>query len=294
MTDWLMPEMNGFELVQWIRANIRPIPFLVMITSLGSREAQIQALESGVDAYLVKPVVLRYLSDVLGGIEHRFGDAVSRAVIQKLSIRKTRSVNSSGVVMVAGTGGALALRAIFKQLGSGQDVTYFVVLHGPGWATEAFVEQLRGEVSMHVAIPEDGEKIEQGAVYLAPGDRHMLIASEENVIRLVDTPPENYLRPSADPLMRSAAEIYGRSAIGVVLGGPGSDASVGCGYMKVAGGRVIVQEPSDTMCSQMTGHIVRLGLHDIVVPLNAVAPAMLDMMQKNRSPIGAALPGWVS
>ena len=53
----------------------------------------------------------------------------------------------------------------------------------------------------------DGEPIEPGKIYLAPGDNHMIIETQgtQKIIRLNKNPPENFCRPAVDPMMRPRA-----------------------------------------------------------------------------------------
>ncbi len=124
---------------------------------------------------------------------------------------------------------------------------------------------------MPVVIPAEGERVERGTVYVAPGDKHMVVDPDGPVIRLLSSVPENFLRPSADPLFRSLAAAYGTHSVGVVFGGTGCDGSVGCGHVKVGKGTVIVQEPSTSVSPQMPQNVVALGLAQHVFPLEKIA-----------------------
>ncbi len=271
LTDWLMPELDGLGLIQWIRAHVQPVPVIIMITSMESADARVKVLDAGADAYLVKPIKPQGIIDVITDIEQKKFQRVTPSIIDKIAIHKrSKELGYSGVGIVAGTSGAAVIRTLFKRIEHPERASYFIVLHGPGWASEALADQIQMETPLPVVIPADGERVERGTIYVAPGDKHMTVDPEGPVIRLLSTPPENFLRPSADPLFRSLAAAYGTHAIGVVLGGTGCDASVGCGHVKIGKGTTIVQDPSASISPQMPQNVVTLGLAQHVVPLEHI------------------------
>lgn len=280
LTDWMMPNLDGIGLIRWIRATLRPIPILIVTTALGSNEAQMQALGAGADAYLVKPISPVQIQALLKELEQKH----SVLVQQQPSHTLTHSVQSGpdfyGIGLVAGTGGAAGVKTIFSHFESLPVAAWFIVVHGPGWAAEALAEQMHSYTSSRVMIPKDGERVEPNSVYIAPGDKHMLVSGKNPIIHLTSTPPENFLRPSADPLFISIANVFGRRAVGLMLGGTGSDGSIGCGHIKVAQGAVIVQEPANTVSSQMPQHLVSLGLATQVLPLEKIGGAVTGHVRK--------------
>ncbi len=94
-------------------------------------------------------------------------------------------------------------------------------------------------------------KTEAGNIYIAPGDRHMRIEAETFNIVLDDGPKENFVRPSADPLFRSAAEAYGKYCIGVVLTGLGRDAAQGALAISSVKGTIVIQDPETAVAPSM-------------------------------------------
>ncbi len=271
VTDWLMPELDGIGLIQWIRTNVRPGPTIIMVTSLGSAEGRVKVLEAGADAYIDKPVKPQQIIDVITDIEQKRFQRVTPTTIEKIALTKAKKQDYSGIGIAAGTSGALAIRQMFKNIENPARAAFFIVLHGPGWASEALADQIQMETAQPVVIPDDGEKVTRGVIYVAPGDRHMVVDPTGPVIRLVATPPENFVRPSADPLFRSIATVFGTHATGVVFGGTGCDASVGCGCIKIADGTIIVQDPSNSVSPQMPQMVISLGLSHFVVRGDKIA-----------------------
>jgi len=90
-------------------------------------------------------------------------------------------------------------------------------------------------------------------------------------IRLTTEPPENFVRPAADPLFRSLAEVFGAKTLAVVLTGMGRDASLGAQAIRNAGGRVFVQDPNFAVAASMPRTVIGLGLADQILSLDAIA-----------------------
>jgi two-component system chemotaxis response regulator CheB len=94
-----------------------------------------------------------------------------------------------------------------------------------------------------------GESPEAGRIYVAPPDRHMIVRGGD--LWLLDTAAENFARPAADPLFRSAAREYSAGAIGVVLSGDLDDGAAGLAAIRARGGYGIVQDPDECEAPSM-------------------------------------------
>lgn len=282
LTDWMMPNLDGLSLIRWIRSSLHPVPFIVVITALRSAEAASQAREAGADAFLVKPVTPEQINILITQartLQSQPGEPAPMTM-GKTAPAYSRTPNYCGIAFGAGTGGSMAVRKIFSAMGAVRDAAFFIVLHGPGWAAEALAEQMRAQFSLPVAIPKDGESVQPGTIYIAPGDEHMTISARDMTIRRTNEPPENFHRPSIDPLFRSIAEVFGRRGVGVVLTGTGIDGYIGAGHLQVAHGMVIVQEPTAAAASQMSQNVIALGLANRVLPLEKIGGEILEHMRK--------------
>ena len=124
-----------------------------------------------------------------------------------------------------------------------------VVLHRGAVARMDLAPLLGLKTALRVMEPRDSEKIEHGAMYVAPSDRHMRF--EAGVIRLDDGKKQHHTRPAIDPLFASAAREYGHRAIGVVLSGCSRDGVAGLIAVKAAGGMSVVQEPLEARFPDM-------------------------------------------
>lgn len=177
----------------------------------------------------------------------------------------------SMVVIGASAGGVGALRSLTASLAEPLPVPILIVLHIGAHLSE-FPSLMSAAGVTPAKYGENGEKLRPGVIYLAPPDRHMLVAEGE--IRLSRGPKENFARPAIDVLFRSAAEAYGPGVIGVVLTGKLNDGTAGLYEIKHRGGIAIVQDPDDAAYASMPGSAAQHVELDYCVPLAGI-PALL-------------------
>ncbi len=279
LTDWMMPIVDGIELIRYIREKISPPPIIIMVTALASRSAQNKALLAGADEYITKPYKE---SDILLKIENLLLQQGKRDSIKIPEILDvTPKINSFyGVAIAASTGGPQALLQFFSLLPKVYKAAFFVVLHAPAWMLASFSDRLQKECKVKVKLAEEGMAIVPGEVYLAPGGLHLSIHPSTKNITLLDTPPENFVKPAADPTFKIVAEIFGKNSIGVVLTGMGHDGSIGSGYIKAAGGLVIAQDPKEAMLSSMPQSVVDLKLASVITKLIEIPALIANYIKK--------------
>jgi two-component system, chemotaxis family, protein-glutamate methylesterase/glutaminase len=149
-------------------------------------------------------------------------------------------------------------------------VPLLIVQHMPATFTALLAQRLTSVGVMDVGEAQDGDPVQPGRAYLAPGGRHLEVVRVEGVARMhvTDDPPENSCRPAADVLFRSAAKIYGGGLLGVVLTGMGSDGLRGSQAIRAAGGSILAQDAATSVVWGMPGAVVNAGLADTVLPLN--------------------------
>jgi two-component system chemotaxis response regulator CheB len=182
----------------------------------------------------------------------------------------------------ASTGGPRAVGEVLSALAPAlRQVPVLVVQHMPPIFTAVFAEHLGTQTGLPAAEGKDGEKLEPGRIYVAPGGKHMGLRREAAgsvFVRLDDGPPENFCKPAVDVLFRDAAAIYGGSALSVVLTGMGSDGTLGAKALVAAGGLVLAQDEATSTVWGMPGSIARAGLAHDILPLPAIAPALKTLL----------------
>lgn len=153
------------------------------------------------------------------------------------------------IVVVAASRGALpVLRTLVEGLPPDLPAAVLVVLH-IGRHGSILPDLLAHWGRLPAQYPVHGERIRQGRIYVAPPDRHMAIRGD--TVCLLDTAPENFCRPAADPLFRSAAAQYKERVVGIVLSGELDDGAAGLAAVAARGGYRIVQDPKDCEAPSM-------------------------------------------
>jgi len=178
------------------------------------------------------------------------------------------------------TGGPQALTVLIQKLPAAIDrAPLLITQHMPPTFTTVLAEHLSriGGRGAHEA--EDGEPVLAGGIYVAPGGKHMRVARDQNGVRIVlgDDPPINFCRPSVDPLFSSAAQVWGSSALAVVLTGMGSDGCHGAADIAAAGGSVIAQDEASSVVWGMPRAVAQAGLCSAIMPLTDIAPKIIRL-----------------
>lgn len=154
------------------------------------------------------------------------------------------------IVAIGGSAGSGAvLKALIADLPSDLPASIFVSTHMPANSPGFLSELLAARSKLPVSQVVDGQPIERGRVYVAAPDRHLLLMG--NIIKLGNGPRENMVRPSIDPMFRSAALSFGPRVVGVVLTGMLNDGAAGLRAIKSCGGTAVVQHPLDSEADQM-------------------------------------------
>src|SRR4029077_18526146 len=133
--------------------------------------------------------------------------------------------------------------------------------------------------------PHDGEPIRPGTIYLAPGGRHMQGERRGRlpVVALDDGPLVNFCRPAVDPLFASAAQVWGGAVLALVLTGMGVDGARGAAAIVAAGGSIVAQDEASSVVCGMPGAVARAGLCSAVLPLDRLAPKLVDLFTGARA-----------
>lgn len=174
------------------------------------------------------------------------------------------------------TGGPQALTKLLDGIAAPFPLPVLVAQHMPGAFLKLLAQRLATDTGHDVHLAEQGAAIEGGAVLLAPGDRHMTVhgtAARPSVL-LKASPPEHFCRPAVDPLMRSAAAVFGAATVGVVLTGMGTDARAGSRAIAAAGGHVLVQDQASSVVWGMPGAVAEAGLADAAVPITELGATL--------------------
>ncbi len=181
------------------------------------------------------------------------------------------------------TGGPNALRDVFKMIDPHLKQPILVVQHMPKGFTKAFAESLDKICPLSVKEAEDGDKIEGGHIYIAPGDFHIVVEEKfgGNLIRLSHEAQRNGHRPSADVMFESVAKIYKNRALGVIMTGMGRDGAVELAEMRKQGAWTLGQDEESCIVYGMPRAGWEMGAVQKQVSLMKMADAISSLAREH-------------
>ncbi|MFL0797364.1 MAG: chemotaxis response regulator protein-glutamate methylesterase [Cellvibrionaceae bacterium] len=293
--DIEMPRMDGITFLSKLM-RLRPMP-VVMISTLTEKgaPATLQALELGAVDFLAKPQVssgtdLKDYTEVI--IEKII--MASQCNVQALAaenehefepsekIKPNQQVKAGLICAIgASTGGTEAIKEVLLRMPvDGPPVV--LAQHIPAVFSTSYAKRLDDNCDVKVFEAEDGQAIEPGCAYLAPGDKHLKIKKVGGSYRCVldDGELVNRHKPSVEVLFDSVREVAGKNAVGVMLTGMGADGSEALLRMREAGCETIAQDEATSVVWGMPGVAVKLGGASQVLPLWNVAKAIMSIATK--------------
>jgi two-component system chemotaxis response regulator CheB len=290
--DLTMPKIDGVEFVrqQMIR---RPLPILILTASSQDAEQVIVALNAGAVDLVQKPTALA--TDELRVVREQLIEkvkAAARAPVRNLvtngvptalpaALKAAATTRADIVVLGISTGGPQALRQLIPELPEDFPVPVAMVLHMPVGYTALFAEKLNEVSRLEVVEARDGDVLRPGIVLLAPAGRHLTLRRNRAgvvVAQLTMQPIDRPHRPSIDILFQSAAELYGRRVVGVVMTGMGDDGKQGAAWIKAQGGTILTEAEDTCVIYGMPRSVDEAGLSDRSVPLHAMAKTIIEQL----------------
>jgi two-component system chemotaxis response regulator CheB len=168
-----------------------------------------------------------------------------------------------------------------------------IVQHIATGFTQGFVEWLAQSSSLPVQLPEQGQQVVPGRVYVAPDGFHMTVTTGGRIC-LNTEGPENGLRPSVSSLFRSVAKSYRQSAIGVLLTGMGKDGALELKLMRDQGAVTIAQDEETSVIHGMPGEAIRLGGATYVLSPDKISIMLTSLVARASSQAGTESVGGFS
>jgi two-component system chemotaxis response regulator CheB len=182
------------------------------------------------------------------------------------------------------TGGPQALFKLLAGLRGNISCPVFITQHMPPTFTTILAEHITRSTGWTAAEATDREIVQRNRCYVAPGDFHMLIEAGSGgakILRLSKEPPENFCRPSVDPMLRSLARLYGRRLTCAILTGMGHDGLKGGQAVTEAGGAIIAQDEATSVVWGMPGAVAMAGLCSAVLPVGEIAPYLCKLAMRS-------------
>jgi len=161
---------------------------------------------------------------------------------------------------------------VIKCIGAGLSQPIVVTQHMPPFFTTILADHINKQSGVPCSEAKEGEILKAGRCYIAPGDFHMqfIKKQEGTTVHLVKDPPENFCRPSVDPMLRSLVEVYGKRILAVILTGMGIDGTKGSEAVVNAGGAVIAQDEATSVVWGMPGSVATAGLCSAIAPVSEI------------------------
>jgi len=302
LLDIEMQQMDGLTALPKMlvaRPNVR----VIIVSSMTQENAEIslRALSMGAVDYVNKPSsrhelfsadnfkveLLRKIGALGAGIGNahtrydrlrpRAGEGLKQAghgPAGVLPLRPGSRAKPTILAIGSSTGGPAALKSFLPTIPPALMVPILITQHIPATFT-AYLTATLAQVSGRPAVePFDGQPVEAGHIYVAPGGYHMLVERRNSkpTFRLSDSAPENFCRPSVDPMLRSLAQTYGPGVVAVILTGMGQDGRAGSTVVVEMGGTVLAQDEASSVVWGMPGAVANDGLCTAVLPLDEIGP----------------------
>ena len=187
-------------------------------------------------------------------------------------------------VIVIGTsaGGVEALMRILPALPATAPFSIVVVVHIPRERPSLLTEIFRQKCAMRVEEAVDKADIKPGHIYFAPPDYHVLIDAGPQIALSVDDVIQ-FSRPSIDVLFESAADVYGKKLLGILLTGGNEDGASGLAYIARCGGTTVLQDPAEAVASAMPEGALKVMTPTHVLRLDEIA-ALLTTIATRTTP----------
>jgi two-component system chemotaxis response regulator CheB len=294
LLDLEMPVMDGMTVLPLL-LKAQPRLAVIVASALTQRGAEVTmaAMRAGAADYLPKPSAAsgglrdpafqaELLAKVKGWARMRAPAApAASAPAATAGWAGTRSAAAGQRPLLgavgSSTGGPQALATFVRALRMPVPVPVVVVQHMPAGFTAMLADHLGRLGGPPAAEAKDGEPLLPGRIYLAPGDRHLLVENSQGalVARLNSGPPENFCRPAVDPMLRSVVAACEGRVTAVILTGMGSDGMLGCKAVAAAGGMVMAQDEATSVVWGMPGAVARAGLAQVLLPPDQLAERVM-------------------
>ncbi|MBF0537973.1 MAG: chemotaxis response regulator protein-glutamate methylesterase [Nitrospirae bacterium] len=295
--DVEMPRMNGIEALKIIMEKY-PLP-VIMVSSLTTEGAKVtlDALDIGAVDFIPKNLSELSLNIVniklmlidkikqIGSKGFRVAKKTSRVSRTRATahaptaknVQFTSSKRMNIIAIGTSTGGPKALQSIVPLLPKNISIPVVISQHMPYSFTGPFAERLNQISQVCVKEAKNGEKLQSGIVYIAPGCGHMSIV-KKGIERYISISESNEFiyKPSVDVMMLSVAQLYPGSCLGVILTGMGNDGLKGMKAIKEGDGRTIAQDEESCVVYGMPKAVVDAGIVDKIVPLSEVAGEIIN------------------
>jgi two-component system chemotaxis response regulator CheB len=294
LLDVEMPVMNGLAAIPRLR-KVVPEAGIIMISSLTTEGANVtvEALQAGAFDFVTKPQVkagedgfaaLREpLRTVIAAFREGRAQRARPAQVPARSRERGKAPAIDVIAIGVSTGGPSALAELLPRLPADLRVPILIVQHMPARFTGSLADSLDKRAKLRILEAQDGRPLRAGEVLIAPGGKHLIVASanSEPCVRLTQTDPVNSFRPSVDVLFSSIADTLPGRSLCLIMTGMGADGLEGVKRMRARGGWCIAQDQASCAVYGMPRSVIEAGQADEVVTLDDL-PARIAEIARPR------------
>jgi two-component system chemotaxis response regulator CheB len=279
--DIEMPKMNGLEVLRQLQT-VKKRPKVLMVSSLTSKDAEAthEAIRLGADDFMLKPKDLPHVRDIgdelIAKVKHLI--TLPSGIVPRKSSVKGSTAASRVVLIGSSAGGPPMLDTLLAEISPDLPAGIVVTQHMPTGFTAALAERFNRIAPIPVKETENGDIIETGKILLSKAGVHTVISgviesngSKSGRIVHSTAPPVHGVRPAVDKTFESAAHVYGKNIVSVILSGMGNDAGEGAHAIKAAGGVSLICDEKDCLVYGMARSAIAKNAVDKVLPLNKLA-----------------------
>ena len=290
VTDYDMPEMNGVEAT---RILTKELGIAVCVYS-EDNHAKADSLEAGAMLYEIKPSFSSFSSQSMVLFIEKIKEVIKKKGTHSThTVRPELKEDKQGrtypshkfrvLCIGASTGGPTAVQEVLKGLGRNFPLPILYVQHIDVGSDQKMVNWFTTTCpNTPMELARDGQIAQNGHVYMAPADKHLVIdfinKDGKPVLKLSDEPPERFLKPAVNKLFRSAAELYEKGCLAILLTGMGRDGAEGCKEIIDKGGYTIVEDKSTCAVFGMPAAAIELNAAKLVLPRGIIAKEILQLV----------------
>jgi len=278
--DIEMPRMNGLEVLKELHT-IQKRPKILMLSSLTSKDAEMthEAIRLGADDFMLKPTDLPHVREIA---EELISKVKHLAALSSLP-RPCKSLSHTGpadrvVIIGSSAGGPQQVDTLLSQLSPDIPAAVLITQHMPVGFTAPLAERFNRISPLPVRETQNGDILETGKILLSKAGVHTVVTGMigENgkmAGRVVHThsPPVHGVRPAIDKTFESAAQVFGKNVVSVILSGMGNDAGAGAYAIKQSGGVNLLCDEKDCLVYGMARSALKANAVDQILPLKKMA-----------------------
>ena len=287
--DIEMPKLDGISAVKKIReTKSTPILMFSTLTHDGAK-ATFDALDAGATDFLPKRFediaaeksdAIKILCERVVSISKKGSNTAETKIKIPAAIKNvSKSTTCKGYQLAAigaSTGGPAAVEKVLKKLPGNYPLPILLTQHMPASFTGAFADRLDKMSAINVKEAEDGDRLQAGYAYIAPGGKQMHLEKDgrKYVIRIKDATADTIYKPSVDITFNSIAEAYQGRVLAIVMTGMGSDGCQGAKLLREKGATVWAQDEASCVVYGMPMAIVKENLADKVMSVDEIGMSL--------------------